>query len=510
MKKLVLIIGVLVLALNTWSQTAPVVDNVEILGAAYYNISTNDATILTGTYNYSDADGDAEGTSIYQWYRDGVAIAGANEIRYTIQLNDVSTTITFGVTPVDTDPETGIEYVSPTGISSTSTTISDALKSNATDNSGGTIPYLNLQIKNNKYYTVDNGTTVYIYGDLSKETGIGAQHVTFNIQGNSTVIVYGQFIAVDLMTINVENGSTFTIVSGVDARDGAVLDIDGSLTVNGDLIVDDNATFNIADGGNLAIDGDLVAGDDASIDVEGNVTIGGDLSVGARAEIIVDSLPPTGGTLIIEGDLNGDASTEILGSGSITVGGTIDPDIVDTGNSQLPIELTYFNAVYNTNTVTVTWQTASETNNAYFTIERSINGTNFEILGTVQGAGNSYTKLNYSFTDYNPVQGISYYRLKQTDYNGAFEVFKPVSVVHLEEGDLQIGPNPTSDYLNVMIDGTMGKGTLYIFNMVGAKVLELNLINSFTTIDINDLPSGNYMLKISADTINISRRIVIQ
>jgi hypothetical protein len=67
----------------------------------------------------------------------------------------------------------------------------------------------------------------------------------------------------------------------------------------------------------------------------------------------------------------------------------------------------------NNNKVDITWSTATETNNKYFTIERSANGTDFVAIGTVNGAGTSSSVNNYSFVDINPLTGVSYYRLTQ-------------------------------------------------------------------------------------------------
>ena len=63
----------------------------------------------------------------------------------------------------------------------------------------------------------------------------------------------------------------------------------------------------------------------------------------------------------------------------------------------------------------------SELNNDFFTVERSINSTDWEIIGTVNGAGNSKSLINYSFIDSSPLSGTSYYRLKQTDFDSEFE-----------------------------------------------------------------------------------------
>lgn len=94
----------------------------------------------------------------------------------------------------------------------------------------------------------------------------------------------------------------------------------------------------------------------------------------------------------------------------------------------LPIELLEFTATVDRSIVDINWSTASQANNDYFTIERSQNGYNWEDLEEIDGAGNSTSTLNYNIKDLRPYLGTSYYRLTQTDYDGASETFQPVSV----------------------------------------------------------------------------------
>lgn len=74
------------------------------------------------------------------------------------------------------------------------------------------------------------------------------------------------------------------------------------------------------------------------------------------------------------------------------------------------------------------WSTATETNNDYFLIERSKDGIEFESIINVDGAGFSTKKLTYSTSDNNPLSGLSFYRLKQVDFDGQFSNSEIVSV----------------------------------------------------------------------------------
>jgi fibronectin-binding autotransporter adhesin len=97
--------------------------------------------------------------------------------------------------------------------------------------------------------------------------------------------------------------------------------------------------------------------------------------------------------------------------------------------SSLPIQLVEIKAQkHRTGRIDILWTTATEINNDFFTIERSHNGVNFETLTTVAGAGNSNDLLHYSTIDNNPLRGINYYRLKQTDYDGTSTHSKIISI----------------------------------------------------------------------------------
>ena len=97
----------------------------------------------------------------------------------------------------------------------------------------------------------------------------------------------------------------------------------------------------------------------------------------------------------------------------------------------LPIDLVSFNGEVSDDLqplVTIDWTVASQVNNDYYEVERSVDVENWYTIETVTGAGNSNTQMSYSIIDKDPLYGISYYRLKQTDYNGIYESFHPIAI----------------------------------------------------------------------------------
>lgn len=102
----------------------------------------------------------------------------------------------------------------------------------------------------------------------------------------------------------------------------------------------------------------------------------------------------------------------------------------------LPVSLLGFEGQCNDPEVLLKWSTASETNNNYFTVERSADGKNFKEIGQIEGAGTTSSMLTYRFTDLHPLPGISYYRLSQTDFDGTREYFRMIAV------SCKQGPDP--------------------------------------------------------------------
>jgi hypothetical protein len=133
----------------------------------------------------------------------------------------------------------------------------------------------------------------------------------------------------------------------------------------------------------------------------------------------------------------------------------------------LPIDLVYFEAEYKENKVDIEWMVASEVRNDYFEVQRSINCLDWEVIAKLDGLGTHNFEVVYNYIDYEPLMGVSYYRLKQVDFDDKFEVFHPVSVI-INKEDLEIyktinltGQEVDENYKGIVIDiysnGTMAK-----------------------------------------------------
>lgn len=163
-----------------------------------------------------------------------------------------------------------------------------------------------------------------------------------------------------------------------------------------------------------------------------------------------------------------------------------------TGNNiVLPIELISFDASYENESVILNWATASESNNDYFTIERTINGVDFEYVATVKGAGNSTSKLEYDAVDVNPLNGLSYYRLKQTDFDGKFKYTELVAVRNNNE-IFNVYPNPAGNNIEISFNtNTTEDAELKIIDVVTGKLVISQQISPKKGMNVIQLNTSN-------------------
>jgi hypothetical protein len=173
--------------------------------------------------------------------------------------------------------------------------------------------------------------------------------------------------------------------------------------------------------------------------------------------------------------------------------------------SPLPIELLSFTAVLNADKIVdLNWITASETNNDYFTVEKTRDGKTYEEVDRLKGAGNSNTIKQYYTKDNKPYLNKSYYRLKQTDFNGHSEYSKLVAVETSEKGSLKIFPNPLGEgnlFVSLQHANT-NEITIVMYDVIGKKCFSKTISsendNFFTTLEFfPPLNSGMYFLTIS-------------
>jgi N-acetylneuraminic acid mutarotase len=170
----------------------------------------------------------------------------------------------------------------------------------------------------------------------------------------------------------------------------------------------------------------------------------------------------------------------------------------------LPIELISFSGEFKNETVELTWTTATELNNDFFTVERSADAVNFETAGIVKGAGNSNSTLNYSFTDeIFAKENVLYYRLKQTDADNSFSYSQVIEVKRSNTEENFIFYDASSNELHAGCEIKTGEQVLFeISDLSGQKIFERQLTserkgkNNFT-LALPALSSGIYIVRFS-------------
>ncbi|MCO5230462.1 MAG: tandem-95 repeat protein [Chitinophagales bacterium] len=172
----------------------------------------------------------------------------------------------------------------------------------------------------------------------------------------------------------------------------------------------------------------------------------------------------------------------------------------------LPVELLYFTVDVKDCSVVLNWATASELNNDYFEVQRSVDAINWEVLSQVIGHGTTNNRHEYNYVDGSALSGTVYYRLRQVDYDGVSELHKVVSVQAPSCGSNRVVlyPNPTHHVLNVKIDYPRYQDlNIKIYDSKGGLVRQLNNIVSDNKLDVNYLPAGTYLLQLTSTSEQI-------
>jgi hypothetical protein len=184
--------------------------------------------------------------------------------------------------------------------------------------------------------------------------------------------------------------------------------------------------------------------------------------------------------------------------------------------SPLPVELISFDLYKHSNSVMLRWSTASEINNNYFTVERSSNGSEFQPIGMIDGAGNSSSVNHYEFEDKQPYSGINYYRLVQVDYDGTATNSEIKKVDFNKELIYTVFPNPAHPNATLAVTVPQsGEYMLTVYDIAGKMLYHENLTaNEAGVIILNTeqifQTKGVYHLNISGFDENHNHKVLIK
>jgi hypothetical protein len=179
-------------------------------------------------------------------------------------------------------------------------------------------------------------------------------------------------------------------------------------------------------------------------------------------------------------------------------------DIKIYTSTPLPLKLLAFKVFQNAKDITCKWETANEENVKDFTIERSLNGSSFEAIGTVNAVGNTSVTSYYQFADnkaYSQNSTVLYYRLRSNDINGKYS-YSNIAVVKIgEKQTIQVYPNPATEKITINLNNTSvnsTNNTVEVVDYLGRILLQQKVLvnngNKSAEFNIKSLPKGNYVV----------------
>ncbi len=338
--------------------------------------------------------------------------------------------------------------------------------SDASSWSGGTVApttsntqNLNIQIDG---YIIRGGNLSY--------TGNNAN---LKVQSNDTLVVDGN--------LTLKNGSKVIIESG------AILVVLGDFTTKNNLDLSTN--------GNMVVTGEFEIGNSGNVNNNGNI-------------YLYDDTPTTGNS-----NINGgfEDETDLENNNNDLF------QFVENGGT-LPVELIDFKAIPDGQSAQLLWSTAAEINNDKFEIERTVDGVDYEFIGEVAGNGTTNVQQDYSFDDNQPINGTSYYRLKQIDFDGEFE-YLPIAKLQMELADAFFNATPNViQHQNIVLsiaNIAQGNARIKVLSLKGEEVfneerqLSMNSNQRFELSGTQQLRGGIYIITLEVGTNVYKRKIIV-
>lgn len=166
-------------------------------------------------------------------------------------------------------------------------------------------------------------------------------------------------------------------------------------------------------------------------------------------------------------------------------------------STPLPIELLGFQADCEPEGARLNWSVATQSDNDYFSVERSTDGYSYQTVSTLKGGSTSNQAQSYTYLDEKTGSEVVYYRLKQTDFSGKDKHFDPISVSCKAENELEVYPNPAAGDVQVSYFNGDGAYNLSLYDARGNRVHYAENIGSDKFyLERSQLPDGLYILTV--------------
>lgn len=372
---------------------------------------------------------------------------------------------------------------------------------------------------------ISNSGTMNIGGDLIGVAAVITNNGTMNISGSVDLPSSSKLNtnpgATVIVNQNVTTRANQNLVIGTNAAPPPYADfvIKGNLisSGSGDILVDRNGRLAVfgnfsSTGGGGAI---FTVNDGGMVYVNGTITFNGG---GDHLTNNNDGVPYgfySNNQPVYNG--GGGSSNGTAGANTVQNEATMQSDaptffawVASQPGSPLPVTLIYFGVgEMKAGAVKLLWATASELNFDYFSVQRSVDGLNFEEVARVPGHGTSSQRHDYSFEDKSALVGKSYYRLTSVDFDGYRETFDIVSVHLLGERSASIYPNPVVDG-QLFIDLNFQSPVLVIItDLSGMEKARVQLPALQNKLELPVSP-GVYLVKVIADGLYKVTRVVVR
>ncbi|MCU0354433.1 MAG: T9SS type A sorting domain-containing protein [Cytophagales bacterium] len=313
-------------------------------------------------------------------------------------------------------------------------------------------------------------------------------------------------------TLTVASGRTLNVGSSgagnarnFTAPNGGIITVEGNLVIWGNLEADNNLRLIV--NGSVTIRGNIDLRNGAVLNISGTglVQVDGNLTTQNNPTFIVD------GTLRVNGTLTTGNGAARSGTGPIVVGSCVSSTAGFCSLVALPVTLLSFTAKATETGVLAEWTTALELNNSHFTLERSTDGKSFTAVGTVPGAGNSNLPRQYRYEDKSPQAGLSYYRLRQTDFDGHTEVFNIRAVRFSKKtGVFDLYPNPAvGGQVTIHVSAADGPLQAQLYDLHGRLLETASLAQGENPLTIRQ-PQGVYLVRlVNSGQLLGTRKVVV-